>query len=50
MALKNVEPLKTSMVGSGNERSQSHSLGKITFQSVDRAESPPHNTIVAPIE
>jgi hypothetical protein len=38
------------MVGSGNERSQSHSLGKITFQYVDQAKSPPHNTIVTPIE
>jgi hypothetical protein len=47
---KTMEPQETSMVRSGNERSQSQSFTKTTFQSMDLAKSPPHVTIVPPIE
>jgi hypothetical protein len=38
---KTMEPQETSMVRSGNERSQSQSFTKTTFQSMDLAKSPP---------
>jgi hypothetical protein len=43
---KTMEPQETSMVRSGNERSQSQSFTK----SMDLAKSPPQVTIVAPTE
>jgi hypothetical protein len=46
--LKNVELMETSMAGSGNERSQSHYLGKFAFQFVDRVESPSQKIALTP--
>jgi hypothetical protein len=49
--MTNVEPKESStLVGSGNEKSQSLSMGKIGFDYVDQMQFPPKMTIATTCE